>query len=487
MSCECHVQQANDEAPIPWDKISHSIRSTQPPCVADLPAHIAFCKKYGGGTKQVLLKSTLEYLTIAMPHGRKVSGNFIKALADVPISAAVQLPRLLHAAIKIQATCKHVEDDTGRQVTLADVKGLTGKFAAVASRAQNILQRTAETIVNAKRDAVVELSDFEKMIFLSVVGKVDESPEIIAANFVTTFFGPQSSADAPDASSSGGESKPPCIVEFDSHGHALNVGQQTVNEAGFQQGAFVVAKSDPSHRFAIQYISSDGSVGLHPESQLGKVDESQIDNIPMQRFLEGYYRVGPIRIDDRTPLVESPSFKTEWFKSILTIAMHQLWKDDTSDVTVIAKPERKVIAMSDFEPSTMTMVPIVAMAGIRDIKPNETSHFVAKVTDYLGTSHRFAMVGGNDKDFVSPAFCVRTVGKEGPANLQKLVTTIQVPVRVTSNTNRLCTVEYPTLTNSDAVRKGDELTVVQTVVKAKAAAKTRALDMGGGAKKQRTE
>ena len=149
-----------------------------------------------------------------MPHGRKVSGNFIKALADVPISAAVQLPRLLHAAIKIQATCKHVEDDTGRQVTLADVKGLTGKFAAVASRAQNILQRTAETIVNAKRNAAVELSDFEKMIFLSVVGKVDESPEIIAANFVTTFFGPQSSADAPDASSSGGESKPPCIVEF---------------------------------------------------------------------------------------------------------------------------------------------------------------------------------------------------------------------------------------------------------------------------------
>ena len=97
------------------------------------------------------------------------------------------------------------------------------------------------------------------------------------------------------------------------------------------------------------------------------------------------------------------------------------------------------------------------------------------------------MVGGNDKDFVSPAFCVRTVGKEGPANLQKLVTTIQVPVRVTSSTNRLCTVEYPTLTNSAAVRKGDELTVVQTVVKAKAAAKTRALDMGGGAKKQRTE
>jgi hypothetical protein len=372
-------------------------------------------------------------------------------------------------------------------VTLAEVKGLTGKFAAVASRAQDILQRTAETIVNAKRDAVVELSDFEKMIFLSVVGKVDESPETIAANFVTMFFGPQSSADAPVASSSGGESNPPGIAEFDSHGHALNVGQQTVNETGFQQGGFVVSKSDTSHRFAIQYISSDGSVGLHPESQLGKVNDSQIDNIPMQRFLEGYYRVGPIRIDDRTPLVESPSFKAEWFKSIIAIAMHQLSKDDTSDVTVIAKPERKVIAMSDFEPSTMTMVPIAAMAGIKVIQPNETSSFVAKVTDYLGTSQRFAMVGGTDKDFVSPAFCVRTVGKEGPASLQKGITTMQVPVRVSASTNRLCTVEYPTLTNSAAVRKGDELTVVQTVVKAKAAAKTRALDLDGGVKKQRTE
>ncbi len=63
--------------PTVYEAVAREIGKTQPPCIADLPAQIAFMKKCGGGGRNglTLAEETNEYMQLRMPHGRHVSGG----------------------------------------------------------------------------------------------------------------------------------------------------------------------------------------------------------------------------------------------------------------------------------------------------------------------------------------------------------------------------------------------------------------------------
>ena len=90
---------------IDWGAILSKIGGSQSDLTRDLQTHIAFCKRYGGGHQQALVKESMDYVALKMPPGRKVSGAWIKALSEVPLSAAFASPRVVHAAFKTHATC----------------------------------------------------------------------------------------------------------------------------------------------------------------------------------------------------------------------------------------------------------------------------------------------------------------------------------------------------------------------------------------------
>jgi hypothetical protein len=90
---------------IDWGAIQSKIGESQSDVTRDVHDHIAFCKRYGGGHQQLLVKESMDYIALKMPAGRKVSGQWIRLLSEVPISAAFAIPRVVHAAFKAHATC----------------------------------------------------------------------------------------------------------------------------------------------------------------------------------------------------------------------------------------------------------------------------------------------------------------------------------------------------------------------------------------------
>ena len=68
---------------IDWDWVQRAVVATEPPRLTDVPAHIAFCQKWGGGVNQTFTKNTVNYLNESMRPDRIVSGSFLKSLGNL--------------------------------------------------------------------------------------------------------------------------------------------------------------------------------------------------------------------------------------------------------------------------------------------------------------------------------------------------------------------------------------------------------------------
>ena len=156
-----------------WERVLKSIRQSQGPCIGDLPSHVSLCRRFGGGNQMSVIRGTLDFINSQMPAGRKISGNFLKAAADVPMSVEFQLTRLVHGYIKANATCpdEYVEDGTCKLISIADVKSLHGKARDTALHAEGVIQRVREVVAEPERDANIEVGEFEVKILMVVLDK----------------------------------------------------------------------------------------------------------------------------------------------------------------------------------------------------------------------------------------------------------------------------------------------------------------------------
>ena len=81
--CAAVAQFVTKDGSVPRDKVQRQVEKCAGPCVADLPSHIYFAKKYGGGRKMLFMTELVEYLRVAMPAGRLVSGYFSREVAAI--------------------------------------------------------------------------------------------------------------------------------------------------------------------------------------------------------------------------------------------------------------------------------------------------------------------------------------------------------------------------------------------------------------------
>ena len=61
-----------------WNVVLTIVAASSPPFLADLPHHVSFLKKWGGGIQLQLADDTLGYIGVAMPQCRIVLGSFIE-------------------------------------------------------------------------------------------------------------------------------------------------------------------------------------------------------------------------------------------------------------------------------------------------------------------------------------------------------------------------------------------------------------------------
>ena len=101
-----HIIGSHGKAVTDWDHVERAVAKSEPPRLKDVPAHVIFLKKYGGGLSQFMILDTLKVLEELMPENRIVSGNFFESLASLKLPPDQLMPRMIHACVLLQATHK---------------------------------------------------------------------------------------------------------------------------------------------------------------------------------------------------------------------------------------------------------------------------------------------------------------------------------------------------------------------------------------------
>ena len=106
-----------------------------------------------------MVKDLIQYLSICMPAGRKVSGNTFNQINKMPMNPTFSVPYVAHAVIKANATCseEECEDGVGKKVSQQDIRNLYASKKDACMSAEGVMQRAASIVrMQYRRDCTVE-------------------------------------------------------------------------------------------------------------------------------------------------------------------------------------------------------------------------------------------------------------------------------------------------------------------------------------------
>ena len=441
-----------------WENVGRAIRASVPPGVADIPAHILLCKKYGGGEQQLLTKELINYINVRMPAGRKVSGGFIQTVAQHPLATDSQIVRVLHACIKVNATCPDnaCDDKCGRLLTFGDVKLLQVRLKEEANRVEGIITRLRDVVGKSGCDALTEIGDVEVGLVTAMFNKHIEKKIVddVAAEFLKSFFGP----DATDVA----HVEPVAnMVQFSDTGVAINVGQSIVMKEGFKKGSTIqskIAADGPLQQLRIAYINADGSVGA---KQLGHDGNTCGDliTITMDKLLGAYKVVTKVlEADDRKSLFECPGMQVEIRRAAVVMAIASLKNMESSNRRIQKEPERSVFATG---PAAIGEVKFVACTSNIKIKTEDDTNArtIATVTASDGAASTFVLSMTPSKTHTSTFFTMKTTDKVEASNMK--VEHVSVIVEAPGDPSEKFVVGVPIATLTKAVDVDSEYVMYQ--------------------------
>ena len=173
---------------IPWQHVQSQIRGSQGPHIDDLPSHVSFVRKYGGGMALSHIHELLDYFNMKLPAGRKVSGCWIHWLTSIPLTTDFAVPHLVHAIFKCHACCEELDCDGGiaRYVQTAELKALASKRKVDALEAENVLARLKQVYQKAAGSKILEYGKVSVQIAEVVLGK-NKNNSIKAAQIVMSY------------------------------------------------------------------------------------------------------------------------------------------------------------------------------------------------------------------------------------------------------------------------------------------------------------
>ena len=117
----------DNKGKIDWEWVKKAVAKTEPPRMQDVPAHVKFLTKYGGGAQtQHLMLRTMRILEMKMPSGRIVSGSFFDRVASLKLPPKEEMPHVMHGCIILQAIGDKERESIGSIVTDAHVRSLAG-------------------------------------------------------------------------------------------------------------------------------------------------------------------------------------------------------------------------------------------------------------------------------------------------------------------------------------------------------------------------
>ena len=343
------------------------VAKSQPPRIDDIPSHIKFCQKWGGGKDMHFLTRSLEYIEGKMRVDRIVSGGFIGKLASLKVDPNELIPHTVHACLLAQAVLDGPKSgNEGNAITLAMISSLTTTKKAMAQQVNATIARCFQ--VATTHEEALHVGDMAvqcvRYMFEIDSPYKDSGIDQISAEFINRVTGAPTPAtaskDTPDAAEAS------TTIDFLSGGQTT-AGKILTRNAGFNIKDLVEPKksTNTESQYIIATMNDDGSVGLNPILDDGNVKRGEVVIVKRKTFLSDYKLC-----NKRKQLLEgypsnianvSNAKVTEFMiKNAIGVAMHKMMADHRCPVTfrLQSKPSQKVFALGRADIGKVILVPM---------------------------------------------------------------------------------------------------------------------------------
>ena len=487
---------SNKKGSIDWDWVGKAVAKTEPPRVRDIPAHVAFLKLYGGGSKtQHMIERTMSYLELAMPSSRIVTGTFFEKLSAHKCSPSELIPHVLHGLIMMQACGPKTREDVGMTVTDPMVKSLQNANKAAAIKANTMIENMHQLADRAKdvsRNFIIKLVGDMTIELMKLVLDMDsdyQSIDDVADAFAAALANPNEKLVRADKNDRREDESLPTQVEFSGSGGS-DAGKITVLNSGFKTKGLIELKkstAEADKQWQLEYINDDGSAGAMPIKNDGAVDDvsQNMIIIPLDKLINEYKpcknRIELLSSYPEIQIIKSDRWKMFQLKSTIFCAMNMLIHDAgyvNLDVRVQKKPTNRVFSKSNAKEYCLRVLPLSDKMQEPKTKSAE-SNVEVHVDDV-----KVHLLKVAEEECVSEFWQIRTEPKEKNCNM--VVQTFEKSVKLRSSEQVL--VKIPCAVNTVPINAGDELVLyVKPAPKAKASTKAVNLAVEPSAKKHRAE
>ena len=356
-----------------YDKVQRKILASKPPFAHWLENQMKFCRVWGGGQDQKVVKDICEYIKMCETIV-KVSGHQLKLLSEIKCLPGELIPRFIAACVKATATrgLDLSQNDIGTMVSGKEIKMITGDLKQEVIEANELMKAAIETCYQLRHSTV-------------------ENQHFLRGNFecdlVEHVFSKGKYADK--------EKKPPMtqlVVEFTqaltgksvnetneaaSHDHAPNIFDATSGDAtehilarhGLKHGAILEPKSQvDQHALEKQYevnnINDDGSLGIssiHIDGTTSDdVIEVKYEDICKYKLIQANKRIKEIPVNPPPVHKELDNVYRMVADTAMYIAYDEVMKKSPSLETMVRiqqSPRLRLLARRDLDVAELTMLP----------------------------------------------------------------------------------------------------------------------------------
>ena len=289
----------NLKGSVDYAAIARTTLASKPPKEIDVPSHMQYCKKYGGGKTQLFVFDVCRYIKLK-PNAAYVGGYIFDALNSLKMPADAVCPHFAAALIKCAATRGKSRNGIAAHITEGEVKSIYKNLTLVteangymqkAYQIESTLQSYVSSVTEARGDMECDMVEYilnkmpkEKSETLSLT--------LLSRAFITKVSGAENIESPSRADADMDELHQQAIFD-----PCSNVVTQTLNNMGWHIGSIVTPKmQEPNEpkadqQFELGYVNDDGSIGLYTISNDGATDAENVVMTTQVLLAKEYKRV----------------------------------------------------------------------------------------------------------------------------------------------------------------------------------------------------
>ena len=491
---EIQLSHQRNNGRVNYVAVEKAVVRSQPPRVQDVPEHLKYIQKWGGGTDGKFVKSTNKYIALTCASDRCLTASFFAWLAklDINISGGGDddttnhFVLFVHGMVKAHARGPETDgDNVARHLTQGDCQSATQKnkdkvkeVTLYMKRALALLTEHQNTL--SDRDTTLLFGDVQVKLVDLALSKSNVSDAFKSFDKINMDFARRVAAalgqTVPDVQQTHdvpATTVVPNIVEYGDDGEICGAERTSLLTKGFEVGKIVIIqnKEVANHiHYKIIKISNNGIVTVSVidpktgEPTLNNKGEVNSRVVPFAEFSDKYViSKKTIKLNEAWPscnIENNVEFFNMSLKGLMVSALHSIGVDcHKASLRVQSEPSRAVFAKTRFDANTIMLTPSTMQVSIETnpAKKLNSKSFICMCKDQ---DVRFVLTPLLSKDIIIPFWHMRITNDIASANmrLEERDVDAQAPKLVQTKAKiKRRVFRVPIAVNSETIMDGDEL------------------------------